>query len=309
MYNDMPELSTKQEEWERGYCAQVLRGEIMWELKNAGVSASEQKDTRDINVDRLEHDKRRIPTVVKHLRAQGYFTVSCDESNFDKVYRTAQKWEAAPKFKCKGIAGGKALKNLNELYEPLSQFNDAEIIYLFYHRDAFDVKYMEVTRERHASRQRYGIGSKYHEKFQEWRAYPTESLGAADMLLYEGQIEACVLKNLPRVIRELSGLPIDGENISTIEPKDLKSSELSWQVTYHLGQARKSLKQARDFISIRKYVRRVAKEVQDDQKIYPVILSRMSALVKKRAPFYALDKKDDSLSRLAKTALQSGWVG
>jgi hypothetical protein len=306
MYNEMPKLSTKQEEWERGYCAQVLRGDIMWGLENTGVSTSDQKDTRYVNVDSLEHDKRRIPTVVKHLKAQGYFSVSADDYDYDKIVTVAQKWEAAPKFSLKG---GEARKSINDLYEPLNSFNNAEIIYLYYHQDAFDIKYMEVTRSRTYGRSRYMQGSGYVEKYQDWRVYPKESLGAADMLLYEGQIEAWVVKNLPRAIKELSGQTIGGGDISSLEPRDLDPKDLSWSVSHHIEHAKIHLARAQDYLKIRKYVRGVVREIQDKDKVYPVILTRMSALIKKRAAFYAMDKKDDRLSRLAKTALQSGWVG
>jgi hypothetical protein len=304
MYNSKPELATKSEDWERGYCAQVLRGEIMKGLDKEG-------DTIDIS--RLERDKRRTNTVRKHLEALGYCTRVSTQYNLEFVVQTAQKWEVAPKFKSKALdrshhTGTIAFKDVKELYEPIRSFNDAEIIYLYYHQDAFDIKFMEMDRTCHSGRSRYMQGTGYVEKYQEWRAYPKASLGAADMLLYEGQIEAWVEKNLPRVIKELSGQAIVGENI-LIDSKDVAPKDLSWQVTYHIGQARKELAQARDYIKIRKYVRSLAKGIKDADKIYPVILTRMSALVKKRAAIYAMDKKDDGLARLAKTALQSGWAG
>jgi hypothetical protein len=315
MYNSMPELATKSEDWERGYCAQVLRGEIMYGLENAGKMIEDRRAISCVVIEKLERDKRRIPTVSKHLIAQGYYYVPYEPSkcNFDLVVKTAQKWEVAPKFKSKALDsshsnGTKAFKDVKELYEPIRSFNDAEIIFLYYHQDAFDIKYMELERTRYTSRVRYMRGTGYAEKYQEWRAYPKTSLGAADMLLYEGQIEAWVEKNLTRVIKELSSQPIGSSELH-LDTKDLTPDKMSWQVTYHLGQAREHLEKMKDYLKVRKYVRCLAKEVKEDDKIYPVILSRMSALVKKRAAIYAMDKRDNGLAQLAKTALQSGWAG
>lgn len=257
MYNSAPTLPTKQEEWERGYCAQVLRGALMESLGHNVIDY--------VDIPKLEHDKRRASTVFKHLRDQGYLTNGVSP-NVDMIKKIAHKWEAAPKFKNKAIEyipgkGTVALKDVKELYEPIRSSNDAEVIYLYYHQDTLDIKYMELERTRRSLHGRSGYmqGAGYLEKYQEWRAYPKESLSAADTLLYEGQIEAWVEKNLPRAIKELTGLPIKGE--SSLGKENMTPDKMSWQVSYHLGQAQKHLRAMQELRKIRKYVRSIAKEV------------------------------------------------
>lgn len=302
----------EKERWVARFCAKYV--EILLESEYEGKTQGQYIDST-----RICHDGRRISTVRRALEEKDLIEVSYDKDGSLKyipeaIEKLLPKYAEKPVFEVEGyiesnkyLHSRSAAKNIYELYRCMSSLSGPEAIYVYLHKDEYDIQTTKKTITGSACR------GYFHRTFTDVKLFPkalikhlNDTVLDVNALQYASQHVRDILPSIldhpvrglqSKIHRSWSDDPAP-ECCCIPDDMEWTEKELTDRLQEALRLRRLLDRTSRELLEIRRRLR----ETGGDEKFKELLCRKASEVILEQAPL-KINSGDDTEKAFARTFL------